>query len=155
MQAFARLLERIYKVHSVERETPERIHVVWGEWQRFKSLPDQIMYGQIFGRKLVKPLRIEKSRNGRKRNRSLTMLEKLRGFTLSIRMTKSAQKLSKKKTGKTWGSSHAMQARQTASLHRENECRAEKMEMRCHSKQCMVCRGISWIHEAASRIFAV
>ena len=53
------------------------------------------MYGQKFGRKLVKPLRIEKSRNGRKRNRSLTMLESWEGFTSSIQMTKSIQKLSK------------------------------------------------------------
>ena len=28
--------------------------------QRFKRLPDQIMYGQKYGRKFVKPLRIEK-----------------------------------------------------------------------------------------------
>ena len=51
-----------------------------GDWQRFKRPPDQIMYGQKFGRKLVKPLRIEKSKNGRKRNRSLTMLESWEGF---------------------------------------------------------------------------
>ena len=31
MQAFVRLLERFYKVHSIEREHPERIHVVRGE----------------------------------------------------------------------------------------------------------------------------
>ena len=52
---------------------------------------------------------------------------KLRGIYFSIRMTKNIQKLSKrkKKTGKTHGSSHALQARQTAFQHRENECRAE------------------------------
>ena len=32
----------------------------------------------------------------------------------------------KRKTGKTDGSSHALQARQTAVWHRENECRADK-----------------------------
>ena len=37
--------------------------------------PDQIVYGQKFGRKLVKPLRIEKNRNGQKRSRSSTMLK--------------------------------------------------------------------------------
>ena len=73
------------------------------------------------------------------------MLQKLRGFTLSIRTTECSEIVKKKKrkekTGKTWGSSHALQARQTSFLHRENECRAEKMAMRCHSKQCVV---VSW-----------
>ena len=30
------------------------------DWQKFKRLPDQMMYGQKYGRKLGKPLRIEK-----------------------------------------------------------------------------------------------
>ena len=52
---------------------------------------------------------------------------KLRGIYFSIRMTKKIQKLTKRKqkTGKTHGSSHALQARQTAFQHRENECKAE------------------------------
>ena len=66
-----------------------------GDWQSLKRLPDQIMYGQKFGRKLVKPLIIGKSRNGQKRSRSLTMLERWERLTSSIRMTKSIQKLSK------------------------------------------------------------
>ena len=40
-----------------------------------KQLPDRIMDGQKFGQKSVKPLRIEKNRNGQKRNRSSTMLD--------------------------------------------------------------------------------
>ena len=54
------------KFTLLKEKPPKRIHV---------RLPDHIMHGQKFGRKLVKPLRIEKSRNGQRRNRSLTMLE--------------------------------------------------------------------------------
>ena len=57
-------------------------------WQRFKRQPDQTMYGQKYGRKLVKPPRIEKSRNGQKRNRSLTMLKNWQEFSLLIQMTR-------------------------------------------------------------------
>ena len=45
-----------------------------GDWQRSKQLPDQIMRCQKFGRKLVKPLRMEKNRNGQKRNRNALRL---------------------------------------------------------------------------------
>ena len=52
MQAFVRLLERIYKVHSIEREPPKRIHVVPREIdregdKRLKRLPDQNMLARI------------------------------------------------------------------------------------------------------------
>ena len=49
-------------------------------WQRFKQLPDQIMKGQKFGRKVVKPVRIERYKNGQKKNRSSTMLENERNL---------------------------------------------------------------------------
>ena len=38
------------------------------DWQRFKRLPDHIMHGQKYGRKLVKPLRIEKNKKGQKKS---------------------------------------------------------------------------------------
>ena len=41
------------------------------------------MYGQKFGRKLVKPLRLERNRKGQKKNQSSTMLGKLRGIYLN------------------------------------------------------------------------
>ena len=41
-------------------KTPKDTCGPGGDWQRFKRQPDQIMYGQKYGRKLVKPLRIEK-----------------------------------------------------------------------------------------------
>ena len=49
------------------------------------------MYGK-YGRKLVKPLRIEKNWNGQKRNQSSTMLEDQGEFTLSILMMKNTKK---------------------------------------------------------------
>ena len=58
------------------------------------------MYGQKYGRKLVKPLRIEKNRNGQKRNQSSTMLEDWEEFTLSILTTKNTKKFSKTKKTK-------------------------------------------------------
>ena len=69
-----------------------------GDWQRFKRLPDQIIYGQKFGPTLVKLLRIEKNRNGQEKNQSSTMLEEWEEFTLSIQVTQST-----KKSSKTWG----------------------------------------------------
>ena len=73
-QTLVRFLERIHKVFSVNLQRdicgPE------GDWQRFKRLPDQIMYGQKFGRKLVRAPRIEKSNSVQKKNQSSTVLEK-------------------------------------------------------------------------------
>ena len=47
---------------------------IWGQerdQQKFKRLPDQIMYGKKYGRKLVKPLRFEKNKNGQKKKPKL------------------------------------------------------------------------------------
>ena len=41
-----------------------------GDWQRFKQLPDQTMFVQKFGRKLVKPLRIEKTGMGKRKTKA-------------------------------------------------------------------------------------
>ena len=65
------------------------------DWQRFKRLPDRVMYGYKYGRKLVKPLRIDKNRNGQKKSQNFTMLEDWEEFTSSIQMTKSTKKFSK------------------------------------------------------------
>ena len=81
-QTFVWFVERIYKVHSVEREASQRIFVIWEEdWQTFNRLADQIMYGQKCGRKLVKPLRIEKNNSGQKTSQNSTMLEDWGKFT--------------------------------------------------------------------------
>ena len=72
------------------------------DWQRFKQLPDQITYGQKHGRKLVKPLRFEKNKNGQKKKQSTTTLEEWDEFTLSIQMTKSTKKFSRKMRRENW-----------------------------------------------------
>ena len=46
-----------------------------GRLTKFKRLPDQIMYGEKCGQKLVKPLRIEKNKNRKTRSQNSTMLE--------------------------------------------------------------------------------
>ena len=44
------------------------------------KLPDQIMYGLKFGRKLVKPLRIERNRTGQKERSKLDNARKMKGI---------------------------------------------------------------------------
>ena len=71
------------KFALLRKQTSQRILCGPGrDWQKFNRLPDQIMYGQKYGRKLVKPLRIEKKKNGQKRSQSSTMLGDWEGFTL-------------------------------------------------------------------------
>ena len=61
-QALVRPVERFHEVYSFERKTFQRIFVVrWWDWQRFKRQLDQVTCGQKYGRKLVKPLRVEKN----------------------------------------------------------------------------------------------
>ena len=60
---------------TIEREASKRIHVVWGETDKDPNDYQTRKYGQKYGRKLAKPLRIEKNKNGQKKNRNLTMLE--------------------------------------------------------------------------------
>ena len=72
-----------------------------GDWQKFKRLPDQIMYGQKYGRKLVKPLRIEENKNGKTRRQNSTLLEDWEEFTSLILMTRITKKLFKVR-GENW-----------------------------------------------------
>ena len=51
----------------MKQKTSHKICVVQGEIdKKINRLPDQIMYGQKYGRKLVMPLRIETNKNGQK-----------------------------------------------------------------------------------------
>ena len=78
----SRFLERIHKVHSTWKKNLQKVFMWFGRnWQRFRRLPDQIMCGQKFRRKLGKLLRIEKDRNGQGKNRSSTLLEDWKEFT--------------------------------------------------------------------------
>ena len=84
---FTLLIEKLPKGYTWSRRRLTMIQT--------KPLPDQIMYGQQYGRKLVKLLRIERSRNEQKKNQSSTMLEECEKFTISIQMTKSTKQLSR------------------------------------------------------------
>ena len=118
-----------HKVHSTERETSKGY--MWSGTRLAKiqttTRPDYV-WPEVWT-KIGKAALNRDKQEWQKRNRSLTMLESWEGFTQSIRMTKNVQKWSKKTQGenaKTCCSCHALQARQTAFQHRENECWAEK-----------------------------
>ena len=65
------------------------------DWQRFKRLPDHNIDRQKWGPKMVKPLRIEKNKNGQKKSLHLTMLENWEEFTLLIQRTENHLNFSK------------------------------------------------------------
>ena len=58
-EKFVRFVERTHEIYFVDRKASKRMYVVWWEdWQKFKWPPDQILFGQKYGQRLVKPLRI-------------------------------------------------------------------------------------------------
>ena len=107
------------------------------------------------GRKLVKPLRIEKNRNGQEKNQSSTMLEEWEEFTLSIQMTKSTKKFSRMR-GENWKdlSAPTMPCKRQSSITKSG-CKAENRIREEFQNNVQLYSGISWIHETKSRIFAV
>ena len=74
-----------------KKKLPKDVCGLAEDWQNFNRLPDQIMYGQRFGRKWVKPLRIGKNKKGQRRRRSTTMLGDREGSILSILTTKNTK----------------------------------------------------------------
>ena len=124
------------------------------DWQKFKRLPNQIMYGQKYGSKLVKPLRIEKNKNGRTRWQNSTMLEDWEEFTSLILMTKIAKKFPKHARNMARPVAPAMPCKRKA--HTSTTKVVAKQE-NCIPKDSQndlcLCSGISWIHEATSGVF--
>ena len=101
-QKLVRFVERFHEVYSVERKPPNGfLWSGWEDWQKFKRLPDQILYGQKYGPKLVKPLRLDKNKNGKTGSPNSTMLEDWEEVTALILMTKITEKLSNMR-GKSW-----------------------------------------------------
>ena len=92
---FIRFMERIHKVHFVERETSKDICGPGGDWQKFKQLPDLRMFGLKYGPKLGKPLKREKSKSGKLRCQNSTMLGDWEAFISSIRKKVNVKKPSK------------------------------------------------------------
>ena len=129
-QKFVRFLDRIFKVHSIERKKPStRIHVVRKENDK-NSHDDQtqIMVCK-YRRELVTPLRIEKNKNWQQRNWSSTMLEKWKEFTLLIQMSGNLRKFCKKRKKKTGKAQHQ--------IARRICLRSPKLHPRRIPKQCM------------------
>ena len=94
-------LKGFTKIIILKKNLTSDICGLGGDLQTFSRLPDQIMYSQMYVRKLVKPLRIEKYKNGKTRSKNSTMLEDWEEFTLLILMTKITKKLSKMR-GEYW-----------------------------------------------------
>ena len=85
-----------------------------------------IMFVQKYGRKLVKPLRIEKRQNGRKKNSKFDNARRLRGIYFIDPDDQDDKEILKKreeKTGKTYGSSHDVQ-KDGSYFHHEGGCKA-------------------------------
>ena len=90
-----RFVETLHKIQSIERKTSQTKNVVRG------GRVDQIMCGQKYGQKSVKPLRIEKNKNGKTRSQNSILLDDREEFTLLILMTKITKKLSQM-LGENW-----------------------------------------------------
>ena len=98
------------------------------------------MQVRTFGRKLVKLLRIEKNKNGRRKNQGLTMLERWGEFTLSIQMIKNIRKFSKTLERKWKDQWHQpCPASGTNSILASwKRMQSRRLAMKASSRQCMV-----------------
>ena len=89
----------------------------------------------------------------KQKNQSLTMLEDWEEFTSSIQMTKRSKEILKnvkRKTGKTFGSNHAVQE---TTEHHESGCEAGNCIREEFQNRVQLYRGATWIHETKSGIF--
>ena len=85
-----------HKFYFTERKTSKRIRVVREETDKDpNNYQTRSCVARRLDEKSAKPLRIEKNRNGQKRNRSSTMLEDREEFVLMIQTTENTQKFSK------------------------------------------------------------
>ena len=120
-----------------------------GDWQRFKRLPEQIMYGQMFGRRLVKQLRIEKNKNGNTRSQNWTMLEDWAEFTSLILMNQEYKEILERPMAPAM-----LWKRPPNSITKLAS--KPKIEPENYQKNsARLCSGISWIHRATLGIFPV
>ena len=78
----ARSIDKIYTVHNIEWETSRRVHMVWRLTGRQHQ--GQIICGQKFGQKCQRQLNGKKSKNGRAKNRSLTIQGCCEAFILPM-----------------------------------------------------------------------
>ena len=81
------------------------------------------------------------------------MLEDWEEFTSSIQMTKRCKEILKnvkRKTGKTFGSNHAVQE---TTEHHESGCEAGNCIREEFENRVQLYRGATWIHETKSGIF--
>ena len=96
-------MERIYKVHSVERETTKRIHVVWRETDKNSNDYQTRFCVARSMEKLVKPLGIKE----KPKLDDARPLRRIYFIDPDDEEYKETQK-HEEKTGKTYDTSHAM-----------------------------------------------
>ena len=151
-ETFVRFLERFHEVHSIERNTSQGIFLWSGRRQRFKRLPDQIMYGQKLW-KVVKPLRIERNKNGQMKNQSSTMLEDWEEFTLSIQEYKEIVKNERITLERPMAASIPWKKKKLK-LAPRRWLQSMKLHPRRFQNDSWLKSGISWIHKATSGIYS-
>ena len=95
------------------------------------------MYGQKFGQKLVMPLKIEKNRNGKKENRSSTMLEDWGEFILLIQTTEKTQKFSTTQE-ENWKDLWLPRCRVKDSQASWKRMQSRRLAMKRSSNKCMI-----------------
>ena len=122
---------------------------------KVQTTTDQITCGQKYGRKLVKPLRLEKNKNGKTRSQNSTMLEDWEEFTLSILMTKIIKKILKTRE-ESWNDPcpQPCRAKEKLRLAPRRSCEAGNCIAKDSQNDLWLYCGISRIHKATSGIFS-
>ena len=112
----------------------------WKDWQKCKRLPDQIMCGQKFWRKLVQLLGIERNRNGQKKKPKLENARRLRGiYFIDPDDEEHKRNYQKKKTrGENWKELWLQSCRAKDNRASRKWLRSRKSDPRRVPKQCLV-----------------
>ena len=103
VQKFVRFLDRIFKVHSIERKNPPQGYMWSGRrLTKIHTTTKLRLWSGSKDENWQRHSESRKNKNWQKRNWSWTMLEKWKEFTLLIQMSENLRKFfkRKKKTGK-------------------------------------------------------
>ena len=140
-------MDRIHKIHFIEREIFEGIFMVRWATQNFKQLPDWNMCGLKSGRRTQKPLRKRKTRVGKRKAKARqgSSIER-HLFYRSGRRKKRDHEKCKKKVGSPYGDTNALQERNERSRKLIGNG-SEKLRIRqdFKNKICLCC-GSSRVH---------
>ena len=108
-----------------KKNFPRDICGAGGDWQKFKRLPDKIMYGKKYGLTLVKSSESTETsmeKRGAKTRQCSKTDRNLLHWSWWSRLQRNSQKC-EEKIGKTYGSDHAFQ-QDGSHKHHERGCKA-------------------------------